>query len=181
MLQPFIALGLPPLVEALGTAIILALKAGLGIALFVFLFYVIISIPEDSGYMTGRVLADNAMHQIGMHGGAVGPLTWRSGATSAIMSVQLRSRRERIIASFLVRWFPVRRGPSSSPASWLRSSVSGRRSACTSSLLIIITGLFLSRVTPGEQFGMIMGWSLTRPDPKLVARKAWARLSSSSS
>ncbi|MBP7145621.1 MAG: ferrous iron transporter B, partial [Methanoculleus sp.] len=89
LLQPFLALGLPPIVDALGTALILALQAGLGIAFpYVFLFYIIISVLEDSGYMTrAAFLADNAMHRVGMHGGAVIPLTLAFGCNvPAIMS-----------------------------------------------------------------------------------------------
>ncbi len=184
VLQPFIALGLPPLVETLGTAIILALQAGLGIAFpFVFLFYIAISILEDSGYMTrAAFLADNAMHRVGMHGGAVIPLTLAFGCNvPAIMSVRLlRSRRERIIASFLVTMVPC--SARTVIIAGIVASFVGIGAAFSVYAivfaLIILTGLVLSRVTPGEQFGMIMEMaSLRRPDPKLVARKAWVRLS----
>ena len=184
VLQPFIAIGLPPLVETLGTALILALQAGLGIAFpFVFLFYIAISILEDSGYMTrAAFLADNAMHLVGMHGGAVIPLTLAFGCNvPAIMSVRLlRSRRERIIASFLVTMVPC--SARTVIIAGIVATFVGIGAAFSVYgivfALIIITGLFLSRVTPGEQFGMIMEMvALRRPDPKLVARKAWARLS----
>jgi ferrous iron transport protein B len=184
VLQPFIAIGLPPLVETLGTALILALQAGLGIAFpFVFLFYIAISILEDSGYMTrAAFLADNAMHLVGMHGGAVIPLTLAFGCNvPAIMSVRLlRSRRERIIASFLVTMVPC--SARTVIIAGIVASFVGIGAAFSVYaivfVLIILTGLVLSRVAPGEQFGMIMEMvALRRPDPKLVAKKAWARLS----
>ena len=184
VLQPFIALGLPPLVEVLGTSLIIALQAGLGIAFpFVFLFYIIISILEDSGYMTrAAFLADNAMHHVGMHGGAVIPLTLAFGCNvPAIMSIRLlRSRRERIIASFLVTMVPC--SARTVIIAGIVASFVGIAAAFSVYaivfVLILATGLILSRVTPGEQFGMIMEMvPLRRPNPKLVMKKAWTRLS----
>jgi ferrous iron transport protein B len=101
-------------------------------------------------------LADNAMHRLGMHGGAVIPITLAFGCNvPAIMSTRLlHSRRERIIASFLVTMVPCSAGT------------------------VILTGLLLSRVVPGERFGMIMEMApLRRPVPRLVMKKAWSRLS----
>ncbi len=183
-LQPFIAFGLPPLIETLGISILLALQAGLGIAFpYVFLFYIIISVLEDSGYMTrAAFLADNAMHRLGMHGGAVIPLTLAFGCNvPAIMSVRLlRSRRERIIASFLVAMVPC-----SARTVIIAGIVAGFVGIGAAFsvyiivfVLILLTGLVLSRVTPGEQFGMIMEMvPLRQPDPGLVMKKAWSRLS----
>jgi len=182
--QPFLALGLPPLAEALGTSLLLALQAGLGIAFpYVFLFYIIISVLEDSGYMTrAAFLADNAMHRVGMHGGAVIPFTLAFGCNvPAIMSIRLlHSRRERIIASFLVTMVPC-----SARTVIIAGIVAGFVGIGAAFsvyavvfLLILVTGLVLSRVTPGERFGMIMEMvPLRRPDPKLVVKKAWSRLS----
>ncbi len=183
-IQPFLALGLPSIVEALGTAILIALQAGLGIAFpYVLLFYVIISILEDSGYMTrAAFLADNAMHRVGMHGGAVIPLTLAFGCNvPAIMSIRLlHSRRERIIASFLVTMVPC-----SARTVIIAGIVAGFVGIGAAFsvyaivfALIIVTGLVLSRITPGEQFGMIMEMvPLRRPDARLVMKKAWSRLS----
>ncbi|MDD3934260.1 MAG: ferrous iron transporter B, partial [Methanoculleus sp.] len=183
-IQPFLALGLPPLAEALGTSILLALQAGLGIAFpYVFLFYIIISVLEDSGYMTrAAFLADSAMHRVGMHGGAVIPLTLAFGCNvPAIMSIRLlHSRRERIIASFLVTMVPC-----SARTVIIAGIVAGFVGIGAAFsvyaivfVLILITGLVLSRVAPGERFGMIMEMvPLRRPDPRLVMKKAWSRLS----
>ncbi|MDK2915826.1 MAG: ferrous iron transport protein [Euryarchaeota archaeon] len=183
-IQPFVALGLPPLAEELGVSILIALQAGLGIAFpYVFLFYIIISILEDSGYMTrAAFLADNAMHRVGMHGGAVIPFTLAFGCNvPAIMSIRLlRSRRERIIASFLVTMVPC--SARTVIIAGIVASFVGIAAAFSVYaivfLLILITGLVLSRVTPGERFGMIMEMVPLRwPDPKLVMKKSWARLS----
>ncbi|SCL74174.1 Ferrous iron transport protein B [Methanoculleus chikugoensis] len=183
-MQPFVALGLPPLAEELGVSILLALQAGLGIAFpYVFLFYIIISILEDSGYMTrAAFLADNAMHRVGMHGGAVIPLTLAFGCNvPAIMSIRLlRSRRERIIASFLVTMVPC--SARTVIIAGIVASFVGIAAAFSVYaivfVLILITGLVLSRVTPGERFGMIMEMVPLRwPNPKLVMKKSWTRLS----
>jgi len=182
--QPFLALGLHPLLEELGVSVLIALQAGLGIALpYVFLFYVIISILEDSGYMTrAAFLADNVMHRLGVHGGAVIPLTLAFGCNvPAIMSIRLlRSRRERIIASFLVTMVPC-----SARTVIIAGIVAGFVGLAAAFsvyaivfILIILTGLILSRVMPGERFGMIMEMvPLRRPEPRLVMKKAWSRLS----
>ncbi|MDN7013377.1 ferrous iron transport protein B [Methanoculleus sp. FWC-SCC3] len=183
-MQPFVALGLPPLAEELGVSILLALQAGLGIAFpYVFLFYIIISILEDSGYMTrAAFLADNAMHRVGMHGGAVIPLTLAFGCNvPAIMSIRLlRSRRERIIASFLVTMVPC--SARTVIIAGIVASFVGIAAAFSVYaivfVLILATGLVLSQVTPGERFGMIMEMVPLRwPNPKLVVKKAWSRLS----
>ncbi|HRD25832.1 MAG TPA: ferrous iron transport protein B [Methanoculleus sp.] len=183
-IQPFLALGLHPLLEEVGASILLALQAGLGIALpYVFLFYIIISVLEDSGYMTrAAFLADNAMHRLGMHGGAVIPITLAFGCNvPAIMSIRLlHSRRERIIASFLVTMVPC-----SARTVIIAGIVAGFVGLAAAFsiyaivfILIIITGLLLSRVVPGERFGMIMEMApLRRPVPRLVMKKAWSRLS----
>ena len=44
-------------------------------------------------------------------------------------------------------------------------------------LLVFIVGCILSKVTPGEQYGMILEMSkIRRPIPKYVVKKAWLRL-----
>lgn len=183
-MQPFLELGLPPLAEELGRSVLLALQAGLGIAFpYVFLFYIIISVLEDSGYMTrAAFLADNAMHRVGMHGGAVIPLTLAFGCNvPAIMSIRLlHSRRERIIASFLVTMVPCS-ARTVIIAGIVASFVGIAAAFSVYGIvfgLILVTGLVLSRVAPGERFGMIMEMVPLRwPDPKLVMKKAWSRLS----
>ncbi|HUM77508.1 MAG TPA: nucleoside recognition domain-containing protein, partial [Methanoculleus sp.] len=138
---------------------------------------------EDSGYMTrAAFLADNAMHRLGMHGGAVIPITLAFGCNvPAIMSIRLlHSRRERIIASFLVTMVPC-----SARTVIIAGIVAGFVGLAAAFsiyaivfILIIITGLLLSRVVPGERFGMIMEMApLRRPVPRLVMKKAWSRLS----
>lgn len=183
-IAPFMSLGLPPLIETIGISILLALQAGLGIAFpYILLFYIFISILEDSGYMTrAAFLADKAMHRVGMHGGAIIPMTLAFGCTvPAIMGIRtLRSRRERMIAAFLVTMVPC--SARTVIIAGIVSSFIGIAAALSIYIivfgLILATGLMLSRVTPGERFGMIMEMApLRRPDPNLVLKKSWSRLS----
>jgi ferrous iron transport protein B len=127
-------------------------------------------------------LADNAMHRVGMHGGAVIPFTLAFGCNvPAIMSIRLlHSRRERIIASFLVTMVPC--SARTVIIAGIVASFVGIGAAFSVYaivfVLILATGLALSRVAPGERFGMIMEMVPLRwPDPKLVMKKAWSRLS----
>ena len=85
------------------------MEAGLGIAFpYVFVFYILISVLEDTGYMTrAAFLADRAMHNIGMHGQAPIPMVLGFGCNvPAIMAIRQFSEREKIIASFLITMVP---------------------------------------------------------------------------
>jgi len=183
-IQPFTALGLPPLAERIGVSILVALQAGFGIAFpFVFTFYIFIAVLEDSGYMTrAAFLADSAMHRLGMHGGAIIPIILAFGCNvPAIMSVRLLgSRRERMIAAFLAAMVPC--STRTVIIAGIVASFIGIAAAFSVYLvvaaLILLTGLALSRATPGERFGMIMEMvPLRRPKPELVMKKSWSRLS----
>ena len=181
--EPLRSMSLPPLASAVLLAIVLAFQAGIGIALpFVFIFYVLLSILEDTGYLTrAAFLADSAMHRIGMHGGAIIPLMMGLGCNvPAIMGVRLlASRRERVIAAFLITMVPC---------SARTVIVLGIVAAFLGILpalsiyfivlaLIMVTGLFLSHYTPGQQFGMIMEMApLRAPIPKYVLLKSWWRM-----
>jgi ferrous iron transport protein B len=182
-MQPLLALGLPPLLQQLSISIILALQAGIGIAFpFVLTFYILISLLEDSGYLTrAAFLSDRAMHRLGMHGEAIIPIVLGFGCNvPAIMSIRLlHSRRERIIASFLVTMIPC--SARTVIIAGIVASFVGILAAMSIYLavfaLIIITGIFLSRITPGEQFGMIMEMAPLRlPTVHNVMMKSWNRI-----
>ncbi|NYT07043.1 MAG: ferrous iron transport protein B [Methanomicrobiales archaeon] len=183
ILQPFLAAGFPPLAEQLGTAIILAIQAGFGIAFpFIFTFYVFIALLEDSGYLTrAAFLADRTLHRFGMHGQGIIPLVLGFGCNvPAIMSIKLlRTRRERLIASFLVTLIPC--SARTVIIAGLVAAFVGIGAAMSVYLIvlavILITGLALSRVTPGEQYGMILEMSpLRKPTVKNVLLKSWIRI-----
>ncbi|MDD1653009.1 MAG: ferrous iron transport protein B [Methanomicrobiales archaeon] len=184
LIAPVQAASLPPFAATLVLSVLLAVEAGLAIAFpFVFLFALCISVLEDSGYM-GRAafLADRAMHRLGLHGGAVIPMVLSFGCNvPAVMAMRsLRSRRERIIASFLIIMVPC------SARSVVISGIVAAFIGIPAALsvygivlaLTIATGLFLSRITPGDRFGMILEVPpLRRPAAAMVLRKAWYRVS----
>jgi ferrous iron transport protein B len=183
LLQPFLAAGLSPLAEQIGVSIILAIQAGLGIAFpFIFTFYIFISILEDSGYLTrAAFLADRTLHRVGMHGQGIIPLVLGFGCNvPAIMGIRLlRTKRERLIAAFLITLVPC--SARTVIIAGLVAAFVGLWAAMSVYLLVIviilITGLVLSRVTPGEQYGMILEMSpLRRPKAKNVLQKSWMRI-----
>jgi ferrous iron transport protein B len=183
ILSPFLAAGFPPLAEQLGVSVILAVQAGLGIAFpFIFTFYIFIAILEDSGYLTrAAFLADRSLHRFGMHGQGIIPLVLGFGCNvPAIMSIRLlRTRRERIIGSFLVTLVPC-----SARTVIIAGMVAvfiGIAAALSVYLIIfiiiIVTGFLLSRITPGEQYGMILEMSpLRRPKSANILSKSWLRI-----
>jgi ferrous iron transport protein B len=183
VMQPFLAAGFPPLAEQIGTSIILAIQAGLGIAFpFIFTFYIFIALLEDSGYLTrAAFLADRTLHRFGIHGQGIIPMVLGFGCNvPAIMSIRLlRTRRERVIASFLVTLIPcsARTVIIAGLVAVFVGIVAAMSVYLIVMIIILITGLLLSRVTPGEQFGMILEMSpLRRPIAKNVLRKSWMRI-----
>lgn len=183
LLQPFLAAGFPPLAEQLGVSLILAIQAGFGIAFpFIFTFYLFIALLEDSGYLTrAAFLADRTLHRFGMHGQGIIPLVLGFGCNvPAIMSIKLlRTKRERLIASFLVTLVPC--SARTVIIAGLVAAFIGLAAAMSVYLfvmvIILVTGLILSRVTPGEQYGMILEMSpLRRPIVNNVLLKSWMRI-----
>jgi len=181
--EPFHALGLDPLIDTVGGAVILALMSGLGIAFpYVFLFYIFISILEDTGYLTrAAFLADRGMHHIGLHGQGLIPLVLSFGCSvPAIMSTRfLPTRRERVIASVLVTMLPC--SARTVVISGIVASFVGFGAAFSIYgiifMLVFVLGCILSKVTPGEQYGMILEMAqLRKPIPKYVFQKAWMRV-----
>lgn len=181
--EPFHALALPEIVDAIGGAVILALMSGLGIAFpYVFLFYIFISILEDTGYLTrAAFLADRFMHRLGLHGQGMIPLVLSFGCSvPAVMSTRLLpTKRERFIASVLVTMLPC--SARTVVISGVVASFIGFGAALSIYaivfVLVFVIGCILSKVTPGEQFGMILEMAeIRRPIPKYVFKKAWMRL-----
>ena len=183
-IEPFLSLAPPGFIATIGGSVLLALQAGIGIAFpYVFIFYLVISIIEDSGYLTrAAFLADKSMHRFGMHGQGIIPMVLGFGCSvPALMSVRLlATRRERIIAAILVTMIPC--SARTVVISGIVASFIGLAAAFSVYgivfLLVFATGIVLSRVTPGQQFGMILEMSSLRvPQPKMVVKKAWMRLS----
>ena len=183
IINPFMTLDLPPLLQRLGFSVLVALEAGLGIAFpFVLTFYVGLSILEDTGYMTrAAFLADRAMHRIGLHGEALIPMVIGFGCTvPAVLSLRLlKTRREKTIAAFLITMVPC--SARTVVIAGIVAAFVGIFWAFSIYLivfiLIIITAVVLSRMTPGDQFGMIVEMSpLKMPRTRFVLQKSWLRI-----
>jgi ferrous iron transport protein B len=72
---------------------------------FIMLFYLILGILEDSGYLPRAVvLLDRTMHRLGLHGGAFIPMMVGVGCSvPAIMATRvIASKRERLILSTII-------------------------------------------------------------------------------
>ncbi|PKL70003.1 MAG: ferrous iron transport protein B [Methanomicrobiales archaeon HGW-Methanomicrobiales-1] len=183
IITPFTALALPPLWDRIGFSVLIALQAGLGIAFpFIFTFYIGLSLLEDTGYMTrAAFLADRAMHRIGLHGEAIIPMVIGFGCTvPAVMSLRLlKTRREQTIGAFLVTMIPC--SARTVVIAGIVAAFVGIAWAFSIYLivfvLLILTAVVLSRITPGEQFGMIVEMSTLRmPKAGLVLAKSWLRI-----
>ena len=183
LMVPLTGLGLPPLLTEVLSSVVLALQAGLGIAFpYIFTFYVLLAIVEDSGYMArAAFLADRAMHRVGLHGEAIIPLVLGFGCNvPALMGTRLLpTRRERTIAAFMITMVPC--SARTVVISGIVASFVSLAAAFSIYLmvlvLILLTGLVLSRVAPGPQLGMVLEMApLRRPRPDLVLLKAWLRI-----
>ncbi|MDD4126209.1 MAG: ferrous iron transport protein B [Methanomicrobium sp.] len=182
IITPMYTLGLSPFWEQIAYSLLIAVEAGLGIAFpFVFTFYIIISVLEDTGYMTrAAFLADRAMHKIGMHGQALIPMVLGFGCNvPAIMSIRQLSKRERIIASFLITMVPC--SARTVIIAGIVAVFIGIAAALSIYLiifvLILLTGLFLTKLTPGDQFGMILEIvPMRRPRVKQTLKRAWLHM-----
>jgi ferrous iron transport protein B len=183
ILTPFATLGLHPFAERIGYSVLVAIEAGLGIAFpFVLTFYLGLSFLEDTGYMTrAAFLADRSMHRLGLHGEAIIPMVIGFGcAVPAVMSLRiLKTRREQTIAAFLITLVPC--SARTVVIAGIVAAFVGIIWAFSIYLivfvLIIITAVVMSRLTPGEQFGMIVEMpALRKPRIKLVLQKSWLRI-----
>jgi len=182
-LDPLTLVPLHPLAYEVAYSLAMAAMAGLGIAFpFIFIFYLLISALEDSGYMTrAAFLADRMMHQFGLHGQVLVPMILGLGCNvPAIMGIrQLNTRRERFIASFLITMVPC--SARTVIIAGIVATYLGLWRAFSIYLLvgilIIITGIMLSRVTPGAQYGMVLEMAPLRwPGPKQVLVRSWIHI-----
>ncbi|HOV67840.1 MAG TPA: ferrous iron transporter B, partial [Methanoregulaceae archaeon] len=183
LLRPIAALEIHPLGKEVLQAIGLALQSGFGIAFpYIFTFYILLALLEDSGYMSrAAFLADRTMHRIGLHGEAIIPLVLGFGCNvPAVMGIRLlATRRERIIASFLITMVPcsARTVVISGIVASFVSLAAALSIYAVVLLLIGLSGLVLSRVTPGPQLGMVLEMPVLRlPKPKMVLLKSWLRI-----
>ena len=133
------------------------------------------------GMSRAAFLADRAMHRMGLHGEAIIPLVLGFGCNvPAIMGTRLlATRRERIIAAFLITMVPC--SARTVVISGIVASFVSLPAAFSIYLvvlgIVVLTGLVLSRVAPGPQLGMVLEMApLRRPRPDMVLLKSWLRI-----
>ncbi len=183
LIDPLLALPLDPLVSEIAFSLLIALQAGLGIAFpFILTFYLLMSYIEDTGYMTrAAFLADRTMHHFGLHGQAIIPMVLGFGCNvPAIMGIRnLTSKRERIIASFLITMVPC--SARTVIIAGIVAAFVGIAYAFSIYLIIffllILTGFIFSRVIPGQQLGMVLEMPpLRKPSFYQVLIRSWIHI-----
>jgi ferrous iron transport protein B len=151
---------------------------------YVLTFYLLLAALEDSGYLTSAaVLMDRLFGVLGLPGRAAIPVLAAAGCNvPAIYGTRvLRTRRERVIGSFLVTLVPCSArsavviaavAPFAGPAAALAAFgvVMG---------VTVAAGLGANALIPGRQSSLVLELApLRAPVPRHVAAKAWWRFRS---
>jgi len=162
-------------VDGLGAVLEIALP-------YLLVFYVVLALMEDSGYLNAvAFLSDRLMHRLGLHGRAVIPLLSAVGCNvPAVMGTRvLASRRERVIACILIVLVPcsarvaVIMGGVSRFVGWAQALLL----FFLIFVLVIVVGILLNRVLPGESTGLVMEmFPFRRPSLANVLSKTWQRI-----
>ena len=173
-------------VPALARATLWALDSGLlsmlavGIP-FVLSFYVLLAVLEDSGYLAATaVLTDRLFNVLGLPGRAAIPVLAATACNvPAIYGTRvLESRRERLLASFLIVLTPC--SARSAVVIAALAPFAGPAVALAAfgvvAIVAIGAGLAANAIVPGRQSPLILELPpLRRPIARQVARKAWFR------
>ncbi len=174
--------GMSPLLRNLILYSLRGVEAGFAIAIpYIAVFYAILSIFEDSGYLTrAAFLLDNLTHKLGLHGRAVIPLVLGFGCNvPAIMAVHaLGTRREKRIASLLISLVPCSARTviilglvGTFVGFWPAVSI-----YIMEVLIIACVGWILGKNLPGERSGFIMEMTpLRKPELKSTLKKTWMK------
>jgi len=188
VVSPFLTAVVPAVVPqpVLAAALLWALDGGMlgmlsvGIP-YVLTFYLLLAVLEDSGYLTSAaVLMDRVFGVLGLPGRAAIPLLAAAGCNvPAIYGTRvLRTRRERVLASFLITLTPCSARSAVviaalAPYAGLPVAIAafGVVGAAT-----IAAGLGANALIPGRQPSLVLELSPLRvPVARHVAAKAWWR------
>lgn len=173
---------MPPILGNLIVYSLRGVEAGFAIAIpYIAVFYAILSIFEDSGYLTrAAFLLDNLAHKLGLHGRAVIPLVLGFGCNvPAIMAVHaLGTRREKRIASVLISLVPCSARTviilglvGTFVGFWPAVSI-----YVLEMFIIVSLGWILGRSLPGQRSGFIMEMTpLRKPELKSTIKKTWMK------
>ncbi|MBW6471129.1 MAG: ferrous iron transporter B, partial [Methanosarcinaceae archaeon] len=175
--------GMHPVLQNALIYALLGVEAGFAIAIpYIAVFYIILSVFEDSGYLTrAAFLLDTITHKVGLHGRAIIPLILGYGCNvPAIMSTRaLNTMRERRIASVLIALTPC--SARTVIILGLVGTFVGYWAAISIYVLELViifsTGWVLGKGLPGERTGFIMEMApLRNPDPMATLQKTWLRI-----
>ncbi|UAL08290.1 MAG: ferrous iron transport protein B [Candidatus Methanogranum gryphiswaldense] len=150
---------------------------------YIMVFYIILGILEDSGYLTRVVvLLDTTMHRFGLHGGAAIPVMVGIGCNvPAILATRtIQSRRERlIITSIIVMAVPC------SAQMAIIMGITGKYAGIPYALAILVMlvalgcliGLILNKYLTKEPSSLAMELpDLVMPQARNVLFKTWERI-----
>jgi ferrous iron transport protein B len=148
---------------------------------YVLTFYIVLAALEDSGYLsTAAVLTDRLFNAVGLPGRAAVPLLAATGCNvPAIYGTRiLGTRRERVLASFLIALTPC--SATSAVVIAAIAPAAGPVAALGAFGLVaavaIVAGVGANRMVPGRQPPLVTELAPLRlPVPRAVAAKAWAR------
>ena len=151
---------------------------------FVLTFYLVIAALEDSGYLASTaVLSDRVFNALGLPGRAAIPLLVATGCNvPAIYATRvLPSRRDRLLASFLVSLTPC--SASSAVVVAALTPYVGVAAALGAFAVIagvaVAAGLGANAILPGRQSPLVLELPPLRlPIPGQVGAKAWHRFRS---
>ncbi|MBP2030607.1 ferrous iron transport protein B [Methanohalophilus levihalophilus] len=175
--------GYHPVINNVVIYSLLGIEAGFAIAVpYIGIFYIVLSILEDSGYLTrAAYIMDRVTHKLGLHGRSVIPLVLGFGCSvPAIMATRtLNTMRERRIASVLISLIPCSARTiiilglvGTFVGFWAAVSI-----YVLELVIILSVGWLLGRALPGERTGLIMEISpLRTPDAVATLKKTWIRV-----
>jgi len=162
--------------------VIEGIVAGITIIIpYISIFYLALSILEDSGYIPrAAFLMDNLLHKVGLHGKAFIPLVLGYGCNvPACLSCRImETERERLLLSVLVLLVPC------AARTVIILGVVGKYIGVLAALaiyafdlaLIFLVGRMLFKTLPGEPVGLIMELPpYRRPMLKVVLNKTWIK------
>ena len=166
------------LIWGFDAGILAALAVGIP---YVLTFYFMLAFLEDSGYLNSvAFLTDRLMHKFGLHGRAIIPMVAGAGCNvPAIIGTRvLSTMRERTIASTLITLVPC-----SARTAVILGAVSlfvGWKPAVAIFIivlaLIVLVGVGLNRLMPGESSGLVMEMFPFRvPILSSIFKKTWYR------
>jgi len=148
---------------------------------YILTFYLILALVEDTGYMNAAAfLSDRVMHRVGLHGRAIIPLIAAGGCNvpAIIATRSLGNTRERTIAAVLATLTPcsartaVIIGAVAGVAGWQYAVFT----YFVIIVVIILTGLGLNRLMPGDKGALVMEmFPFRRPVLRQVLKKTWRR------